>query len=471
MEEKAQVKDLKERSIGSLMLKFYFPAFAGVVVNSLYNIVDRIFIGQGVGALALAGLSVVFPIMIIYMAFGMLVGSGAAVRISINLGRKDIVRAEKVLGNAVTLAIILGIVVSALGFLIKKPVLYFFGAGPETFMYANQYLDIILLGAPFGMLGYSMNHMIRSEGNPRVAMYSMFISAGLNLVLDPIFIFYFEMGVRGAALATVISQIVLCIWVILHFRGKRNVIRLRLANLAPVMEIIIYIVTIGFASFAMQIAASLVQGIYTRQLILFGGDIAVGAMGIINSVTIMLVMAIVALNMASQPIVGFNYGARSYDRVLQTVKLGIKAATIIAVGGWSLCMFIPEQIVGLFNSDNPELRIIGVNGLRIYSALLPLVGFQIIASNLFQSIGKAKLAAFLSLLRQVIYLIPLLAVLPQFYGLAGVWLAMPVSDFLASITSFIFLRREMKRLSVKKEKCVRKVKVPVEEIPVLPESF
>lgn len=471
MQESSQATELREKSIGSLMLKYYFPAFAGVVVNSLYNVVDRIFIGQGVGSMALAGLSVVFPIMIVYMAFGMLVGSGGAVRISINLGKKDYNRAERVLGNSVTLALVLGIVAVTIGFLVKEPILYFFGAGEETFRHANDYLDIILLGAPFGMLGYSLNNMIRAEGNPKVAMYSMFISAGLNIILDPIFIFVLDLGVRGAAMATVISQIVLCIWVMVHFRSKRSIIKLKLRNLKPVGEIIMYIVTIGFASFAMQIAASVVYGLFAKQLIIFGGDIAVGAMGIINSITIILVMAIVAINMASQPIIGFNYGARNFDRVLTTVNLGIKAATLIAVGGWLLCMLIPGQIVGLFNSDDAELLRKGVEGLRIYTALLPVVGFQIIASNLFQSIGKAKLATILSLLRQVIFLIPLLAILPGFFGLIGVWMAMPVSDFLASITSFIFLRRELRKLALQKQKCVKRSPVSPDLVPGLPEGI
>ena len=468
MEKSRNVAELGGKSIGKLMLKYYFPAFAGVVVNALYNIVDRIFIGQGVGSLALSGLSAVFPIMIVMMAFGMLVGSGAGVRISINMGRGDFARAEKVLGNALILVVVFGILVTVAGFILKGPVLRLFGAGPETYEYANDYLDIILLGSTFGMLGYSFNNIIRSEGNAKVAMYSMFISAGLNLILDPIFIFALDMGVRGAALATVISQMVLCIWVLAHFLGKRSVIRLRAVNIKPVMEIILYIVTIGFAPFAMHLAAAFVQGLFNTQLIKFGGDIAVGAMGIINSVTIMMVMAIVALNMASQPIVGFNFGARNFGRVLDTVKLGIKAGTLIALGGWLLCMFFPEQIVGIFNSDDMELRRTGVHGLRIYAALLPIIGFQIIGSNFFQSIGKAKLATLLSLLRQVIFLIPMLIILPKFYGLTGVWLAMPVSDFLASVTSFVFLRKEMIRLSVQKVKCVKKPKNYTEPPPTIP---
>jgi putative MATE family efflux protein len=451
-----------------LLLKYYFPAFAGVIIHSLYNIVDRIFIGQGVGAIALSGLSVVFPIMIIYMAFGMLVGSGAAVRISVSLGRKDYERAEKVLGNAIFLAIFLGIFVTGLTFLIKDPVLRMFGAGPESFNYANDYLGIILLGCTFGMLGYSLNNIIRAEGNPRVAMYSMYLSAGLNIILDPIFIFGLDMGVRGAALATIISQLVLCIWVIAHFRSKRCVVKLRVINIKPVKEIILYIVTIGFAPFAMMIASSFVQALFINQLIKFGGDIAVAAMGIINSVSIMLVMAIVALNMASQPIIGFNFGSHQYDRVLKTVRLGLKAATVIAAGGWLLCMIVPGLIVGMFNSDNAGLQQTGVHGLRIYNAILPIVGFQIIASNLFQSIGKAKLATILSLLRQVIFLVPLLAILPLFFGLTGVGLAMPISDFLSSVVSSIFLRKEIKSLTLMRESATQESTPIPEPVPVLP---
>jgi len=465
MEERSQVIELEKKSIGKLMLKYYFPAFAGVMVTSLYSLADRIFVSRGVGVSALAGLSVVYPVMIIYMAFGMLVGSGAGVRVSINLGKKDFVRAEKVLGNAFSFAIILGIFVTILNFLIKEPMLRLFGAGPDTFQYANDYLNIILLGSTLGIVGYSLNNIIRSEGNARIAMYSMFLSAGLNIILDPVFIFVLDMGVKGAAIATVISQLALCIWVIAHFRSRKSVLRLRLINLKPVKEIIIYIVTIGFAPFSMMIAASFVQSLFMKQLLTYGNDTAVGAMGIINSISIMLVMSIVALNMASQPIIGFNYGSQQYERVMQTVKLGLRAATAIAVGGWVVCMLIPGLIVGLFNAGDAELQDTGVSGLRIFNAVLPLVGYQIIASNLFQSIGRAKLAATLSLLRQVIFLVPLLIILPTFFGLTGVWLAMPVSDFMSSVTSFVFLRIEMNRLAhhVRLEK---EGEIPVPELPL-----
>lgn len=452
MKNPSQVEELDKRGIGKLLLRFYFPAFAGVMANSLYSIVDRIYIGQGVGALALSGLSVVFPIMILFMAFGMLVSTGASVRISLNLGRRDNDRAEKVLGNGVTLVVFLGGVLTLLGFLFKEPVLNIFGAGEETFGYANDYLSIIIAGSTFGMLGFSLNNMIRSEGSVKIAMYSMFITAGLNIVLDPVFIFLLDMGVQGAAIATVISQMVLCVWVILHFRSSRSVIKLKIKNLKPVREILVYIITIGLAPFSMHIAGSIVHGLFNVQLIEFGGDIAVGAMGVINSVTIMLIMTIVSLNMASQPIIGFNYGARKYDRVMETVRTAIVAATVIATAGWLLFISFPDAIISAFNSDSDELRGVGVEGLIIYNAMLPIVGFQIIASNFFQSIGKARLAIFLTLLRQGIFIIPLLFILPQFFGLMGIWLAMPVSDVASGSLSFVFLRREILLLKRQKER-------------------
>jgi len=441
------VNTLENARIPALMWKYFLPAFAGVIINSLYNIVDRIFIGQGVGALALSGLSAVFPIMLIMMAFGMLIGMGAGVRISINLGKKDLNRAERVLGNAFTLIIIMAVLLTITGFLIKDPMLRLFGAGDETVGYANDYLNIILFGSIFNMMGYSLNNLIRSEGNANIAMYSMLISAGLNLILDPIFIFVLNMGVKGAAWATIISQLVLMIWVIRHFRSKRSVIKLKSNNFKLEKEIIIYIITVGFAPFSMQMAASIVQGTFNTQLVKFGGDLAVGAMGIVMSVAMLIIMTIIAINMAIQPIIGFNYGAGDYRRVKETLMLAIKSATLVSVGGFLLIELFPHSIIRLFNNQSDELLEIGVNGLRIFLAALPIIGFQIIVSNYFQSIGKAGIAAFLSMLRQVIVLIPVLLVLPRYLGLTGVWLASPVADVASAIVVSFLLVKEIKRLN------------------------
>ena len=447
MADPKQVYDLEHEKTGKLMWKYFLPAFASMMANGLYNIVDRIYIGQGVDALALSGLTVVFPLMIIIMAFGMLVGMGSAVRISLSLGEKDYDRANRILGNALLLASVIGVLLMITGFLVRDRVLQIFGAGPETLQYASDYFTVILLGTPLAMVGFSLNNIIRAEGNPRVAMISMFISAGLNIILDPIFIFGLGMGVKGAALATVISHFVLTIWVLSHFRGRRSVTKLILKNVRPDPYIIKYIISIGFAPFAMNVASSIVTAVMNTQFIKYGGDISVAALGIVNSATMMLVLTIISLNMAIQPIIGFNYGAGHFCRVKETVMKAIRYATLVATGGWLICMLIPGAVISIFNSDSMELRSAGVLGLRIYCAVLPVVGFQIIASNYFQAIGKAKLATFLSLLRQIIVLLPLVIILPGFWGVSGVWIASPISDTVAAVVSFIFFRREVRKLN------------------------
>ncbi len=447
MNDQKQVYELEHSPTGKLMWKYFLPSFASMMANALYNVVDRIYIGQGVDALALSGLTVVFPLMIIIMAFGMLVGMGAAVRVSLSLGEKDLNRANRILGNAFFLALVISLTLTGIGFLVRDRVLQIFGAGPETIQYASDYFTIILLGTPMAMIGFSLNNVIRAEGNPRIAMYSIFISAGLNVILDPIFIFGLGMGVKGAAIATVISHTVLAIWVLAHFRSKRSITRLTSANFKPDMFIVKHIVSIGFAPFAMNVASSIVTAVMNTKFIRYGGDISVAALGIVNSATMMLVISIISINMAIQPIIGFNYGAGLFCRVKETTMRAIRYATLIAVGGWLLCMLVPGAIISVFNSDSMELREAGVLGLRIYCAVLPIVGFQIIASNYFQAIGKARLAAFLSLLRQIIVLLPLILILPRFMGVEGVWVASPISDLVSAVITYFFFRREIHRLN------------------------
>ncbi|MFH0760496.1 MAG: MATE family efflux transporter [Bacteroidota bacterium] len=438
--------ELGGEKISRLMWKYFVPAFVGVIMNATYNIVDRIFIGQGVGSMALSGLSVVFPIMLIVMAFGMLVGMGTGVQVSINMGRKDFSRAEKVLGNGFFLMITLGLLVTFLGFVIKGPMLRIFGATDETIQFAQDYLNIILIGVVFQMIGFGLNNVIRAEGNARIAMLSMLLSGGVNLVLDPIFIFVFDMGVKGAAYATVIAMIALDVWVLLHFTGKRAVICLRKPNIRPDWKIIGLIFSIGMAPFIMQLGSSAVNALFMNQLIKHGGDLAVGALGIIASTAQLLVMSMVAINMASQPIVGFNFGARNFARVKQTVRLGILSATGIGIVGWLIAELFPRFIVRLFNTSDPVLLDLADNGLRIFMIALPLVGFQVIAANFFQNIGKAKLATFLSLLRQLIILIPALLILPNIFGLTGVWLCSPVADITSALITGFFLIWQLKKL-------------------------
>ena len=450
-----KTKELSEGNISRLMVKYFIPAFIGVVVNALYNIVDRIFIGQGVSAIALSAVSVIFPVMLIMMAFGMLIGIGAGVLVSINMGKKDLDRAERVLGNSIILMILASVLISLIGFLIKMPMLRMFGATPETIDYANDYLNIILVGVIFQVVGFSLNNVIRSEGNAKIAMYSMLLSAGLNIVLDPIFIFVFDLGVKGAAYATVISMIALTIWVLLHFRSDRSVVKIRPQYFKLDARIVKEILAIGMAPFFMQTANSAVQALINTKLIHFGGDLAVGAMGIINSVITLIVMSIVAINMASQPIIGFNYGAKATHRVKETLRLAMIAATIVSIGAFVIVQAIPDTIVRLFNDSDPQLLSLGRQGLRLGMLALPLVGFQVVVGNFFQSVGKAKIATLLTLLRQVIVLIPLLFILPNFLELDGIWISMPISDTCSALIVTYFITKEWKQIEAIAPKAVK----------------
>jgi len=443
-----RTKDLSSLPIPQLMLKFFIPAFIGVFVNALYNIVDRIFIGQGVGSLALSGVSVTFPVMLIMMGFGMLIGIGSGVMVSINLGKHDQNRAEQVLGNGFLLMLLVSVLITVIGFSIKNVMLHSFGATAETIQYANDYLDIILAGTVFQVVGFSLNNIIRAEGNPRIAMMSMIISAGTNIILNPLFIFGFGWGVKGSALATVISMIVLTVWVIFHFRSSKSVVKLKLVNIRFDVKIVLEILAIGISPFFMQIANSIVQGLINTKLIAFGGDLAVGAMGIVNSVLTLIIMAIVAINMASQPIISYNYGAQFYKRVKETLKLAIIMSSLIAFVSFVLVEIFPVQIVSLFNSSDPNLIEFGKEGLQMCLFALPIVGFQVVIGNFFQSIGKAKIALLQTLLRQVIVLIPLLFILPNFMGLHGIWLAMPISDTFAAIVVVFILIKYWKKLDL-----------------------
>ncbi len=440
-----QTRDLAGKDIGPLFVSYYIPAFIGMITSALYNIVGRIFIGQGVGHAALSGLTVVFPIMIIIMGFGMLFGIGSGIMTSIALGKGDKAHAEKILGNALTLMISVSIVLTIIGFAVKVPLLKSFGATSETIGYANDYLNIILLGTVFAITGYGLNSSIRSEGNARIAMYSMLISIPINIILDAVFIFVLDMGVQGAALGTVIAQFVLALYVTAHFRGNKSVIKLHLKNMKPDRIIAAGIISSGMAPFVMQIANSVVQGLFNTQLIKYGGDISVAVMGIINSVAMLFIMSVVALNMAAQPIIGYNYSAGNYKRVKETLTLSIKSATIISIIAFILGEIFPRWIILMFN-DNTELLTIGVPGMRIFMIMLPVVGFQVIASNYFQSTGKVYLATAMTLTRQVLFLLPLLFIFPEIFGLNGVWMSTPVSDGLNSLFVFILLRKSIKHI-------------------------
>jgi putative MATE family efflux protein len=439
-------KLLGEGKVASLLLKFSIPAIVGMLVNALYNVVDRIFIGWGVGSLGIAGITIGFPIMIVMMAFGMLIGIGATSLISIRLGEKKKEEAELIMANAAVLLISVSLIIAIAGLIFLDPLLRFFGASEDVLPYASEYLKIILYGSLFSGIGFGMNNIIRAEGNPKFAMYSMLIGAITNTVLDPIFIFVFGWGIRGAAIATIISQATSAVWVVSYFLSGRSILKIRLKNLKLRKNIVSNILAIGSAPFAMQIAAGVLTVILNNSLMYYGGDTAIAAMGIINSISMLILMPIFGINQGSQPIIGYNYGAMKFDRVKHTLKLAILSATAIVMVGFIICRIFPEQLIRMFNNKDEELVRIGVRGLQIFFALLPIIGFQIVSANYFQAVGKPKHAMFLSLSRQVILLIPAVIILPRFFQLDGIFMAGPVSDFGASILTGIWILREMRHL-------------------------
>jgi len=443
------VQELAHMPISRLLWKFFPPAFAGVVVMSLYNIVDRIFIGQGVGSLALAGLSAVFPIMLLQNAFGLMLGIGGSVRASIALGEGNLAKAERVLGTDFLLMIVVGVTFSVVAFLLRDWMLGLFGITDVTFGYARSYLNIILLGSVFTIVGFSVNNFIRAEGNLRIAMTSMFISAGVNTVLDYLFIFPFGWGVAGAAWATVLSQVVLTVWVVAHFSSRRSVLKLRWAYVRFNWPITLSIITVGFSAFANQLAGSVMQSVYNVQLVTYGSDYAMSAIGIINSIAQLLGMSVVALNQSAQPIYGYNWGAMAFKRVRKCLMLCFVSGISIGIFGEVLVQLFPAAIIRMFDAKDVNLLHVGVQGLRIFFLLFPLASIQIVSAGYFQGVGKAGYAAIVALVRQVVFLIPLLLIIPRFYGLGGVWFSTPISDFCATILCLSLLYVEYRRLNEK----------------------
>ena len=450
-------KELGTESIIRLLFKYSVPAIIAMMVNALYTVVDRMFIGRipGVGAIAMSGVGMTMPIICIIMGIGMLIGVGSAASISIKLGQQKRAMAEKILGNAVTLTVISSVIITFLGILFSEDILSILGASKETLTYAKQFIDIILIGTIFNMLGFSLNQCIRSDGNPKIAMITMLIGAVINIILDPIFIFGFGWGIEGAAFATIVSQFVSAVWIILYFITGKSSLKLKKENLAIDTKLVKGICAIGMAPCAMQIAASMVQIVSNKSLITYGGDLAAGAMAIISSISMIFLMPIFGMNQGSQPIIGYNIGAKNYGRAKKAVFYPVIGATIVVMIAFLTTQLFPEAFIKMFNND-PKLVKPAVTGLRIYLCMLPVVGFQIICANYFQASGKAKIAMFLSLLRQVFFLIPLMLILPKFFGLNGVWLAGPISDLASAIVTSFFIYKEVKILN-KLEKIEEKI--------------
>ncbi|WP_195945578.1 MATE family efflux transporter [Paraclostridium bifermentans] len=452
---------LGTESIGRLLLKYSVPAIIGMMINALYNVVDRVFIGNipGVGPLAITGLGVTMPIMSIIIAFGTLIGVGATTNVSLKLGQGDRNKAEQIVGNAVSLSVLIGILIAIFGTIFSNKMLMVFGASQSTIGYAKDYMGIILIGAIFNIMSMMFSNLIRGDGNPKLSAAIMAAGCFMNIVLDAIFIFGFNMGIQGAALATIISQAVSTIWGLTYYlRGKSNV-EFKKINLKLDKTIIKTIFAIGMSPFAMQLANSMVQLMFNTSLKVYGGDLAIGAMATISSINMLFVMPAFGFVQGMQPIVGFNYGAKKYDRAKKTLKISLMLATVVFVVGALVIQIAPQLLVGAFNKDQ-ELMNITVNGLRKYAFAMPIVGISIVGSNFIQSIGKAKMSMLLGLLRQVIVLIPMIMILPNFIGLNGIWLAQPTADIVSAIITGIVLVKEIKKYDLDEEvECIEELEV------------
>jgi putative MATE family efflux protein len=448
--------------VGRLLLRFSIPAITGMLVNALYNVVDRVFVGRGVNEVALGGLSLVLPLMTISMSFAMLFGVGSANMISMRLGQGRRDEAENALNHCLILLVGIGLVLMVFGLIFIEPILSLLGAqeGSESINYARDYLRIILYGSVFSMVGFGFSHCTRAQGFPTITMISMLLGAGLNMILDPVFIFIFHWGVEGAAWATIISQFVAAVWVLSFNLGKKPVIRLKLRSFRPSGKIILGIMAFGSAQFLLQFVMSGVQLLYNTSMgwygaeglgVANGGDIALSGINICGSIIMMILMPIFGINQGAQPILGYNYGARRFNRVLKAYLGAVGAATAICTVGFILGQLFPEQLVRIFAPNgSPALLRFAPYAMRIQLLLFPLNGFQIVSANLFVVTGRPKISIFLSMLRQCIALIPCIFIFGKVWGLWGVVRAVPVADgfsFIITGTMIFFELRKLRRQS------------------------
>lgn len=443
--------ELGTERIRKLLMQYAVPAVVAMTASSLYNMVDSIFIGHGVGPLAISGLALTFPLMNLAAAFGSLVGVGAATLISMRLGQRDYATAQRVLGNVVMLNLLLGVGFGLVALLFLDPILYFFGASDATIGYAREYMTVILLGNVITHMYLGLNSVLRASGHPRKAMYATINTVIINTVLDPIFIYGFGWGIRGAAIATVLAQIISLVWQfrllsdrseLIHFR--RGIYRLR-------RRIVRDVLAIGMSPFLMNLTACFIVILINKGLKTYGGDLMIGAYGIVNRLAFVFVMIVMGVNQGMQPIAGYNFGAQQYDRVLRVLKLTIVCAVGITTAGFLVGEFAPRLAVSLFTTDEELIRL-SVEGMRIVFIFFPIIGFQMVATNFFQSIGMAGKAIFMSLSRQLLFLMPGLIFLPRFFevstpwdGSWGVWCAMPLSDFLATVVAFFMLTHQLRK--------------------------
>jgi len=425
-------------NIRKLLTQYSIPAIIAMTASSLYNMTDSIFIGHGVETLAITGLAVTFPFMNLTAAFGSLIGMGAATLLSVKLGQKDYLSAKKVLGNTLILNIIIGTMLTIACFPFLDPILYFFGASADTIGYARDYMEIIIVGNVITHIYFGQNAVLRSAGFPNMSMYATLLSVTINCALNPIFIFLLGWGIKGAAWATILSQLISLIFQLHHFSNKNHLIHFGKGIYKLEKELVRKIIYIGMSPFLMNLCSCLVVTLINRGLREHGGDIAVGAYGIVNRIAFVFMMIVMGFNQGMQPIAGYNYGAKKYPRTLEVTKLTIFCAVVVTTIGFLVCELFPGFMVKLFTPDKKYIAE-AVNGLRLVFAVFPLVGFQMVASNFFMAIGMSKKAIFLSLTRQVLFLIPCLLILPVFFGTFGIWVSLPVADFVATVVTSIVL--------------------------------
>ncbi len=431
--------------VGKLLLKFSLPAIAGMIVNSLYNLVDRIFVGR-IGGLAMTGIGLSLPFMLMLSAVSSLVGIGASALISIRLGENNKEEATRILGNAIALLVGLMLLMTFTGLIFKTPILEAFGASEATMPYATNYMTVILYGTVFQGIGTGLVNVVRAAGHPVKSMVIILVGTLINIILDPILIFTLDMGIAGAAWATIIAQLVTAVMVMQHFLSEKSQIRIRMNHLKLHSVTVRPILSIGFAPFIMQLSTVIVSIISNNALKTYGGDIAIGAMTIINSVMVLFLMSAMGVTQGAAPIIGFNFGAKRFDRVKQVLKLELLAVSSICTITFLLVQAFPVMLSSIFTSE-PELISKASSGMRILLSMLPLLSAQIVGASYFQAIGEARKAAFLGLSRQVLLLIPLLLILPRFLGLNGVWGASAVADLISSLIAIIFMKSAFSHLN------------------------
>lgn len=436
--------ELGSKKISTLLKDYAVPAIIAMTASSLYNMVDSIFIGHGVGPLAISGLGVTFPLMNLSIAFGTLVGVGGSTMLSVLLGQKNYAGANKVLGNIVSLNIIVGILFMGICLIWLDPILRFFGATDNTISYAKDYMEVILYGNAVTHLYFGLNAAMRSSGNPRFAMGLTLFTVIFNTILDPIFIFVFGMGVRGAAIATVIAQVCALVVIVYAFNGKDNALHFEKGIARLDIAIAKDSLQIGMGPFLMNFAACIVNLFINQQLLKYSGDLGIGAFGIVHRISFLFLMVVMGLNQGMQPIAGYNYGARQYKRVREVYWMTVKWAVVVASTGFIASEVFPTVMCSIFTSDE-ELLGLSSKGLRLMNVVLPLVGFQMVSTNLFQSLGMVNKSIFLSLSRQLLFLIPCLYLLPLAWQSNGVWLSFPISDFIAFTITLIMILNLLKK--------------------------